>query len=46
MAGKSDGWDVREVDAILERTVKRIERLNRVLTVAVVVEALALVIFL
>ena len=30
----------------LEQTLRRIERLNRILTVVVVVEALALVIFL
>lgn len=35
-----------EVDDTLERAVRRIERLNRILTVAVVVEAVALVIFL
>jgi hypothetical protein len=34
------------MDNTLEQTVKRIERLNRILTAAVVVEALALVIFL
>ena len=34
------------MDNTLEQTIKRIERLNRILTVAVVVEALALVIFL
>ena len=36
----------KEMDSTLEQTVKRIERLNRILTAAVVVEALALVIFL
>jgi hypothetical protein len=36
----------KEVDNTLEQTIKRIERLNRILTVAVVVEAIALVIFL
>ena len=30
----------------LEQTIKRIERLNRILTVAVIAEALALLIFL
>ena len=34
------------MDNTLEQTIKRIERLNRILTVAVVVEAIALVIFL
>jgi hypothetical protein len=38
------GW--KELDNTLEQTVKRIERLNRILTAAVVVEALVLVIFL
>lgn len=32
------------MDSTLEQTVKRIERLNRILTVAVVVEAFVLVI--
>jgi hypothetical protein len=36
----------KEVDSTLEKTVKRIERLNRILTAAVILEALALVIFL
>jgi hypothetical protein len=35
-----------EVDNSLEQTVKRIERLNRILTAAVVAEALALLLFL
>jgi CHASE3 domain sensor protein len=35
-----------KMDNTLEQTVKRIERLNRILTVAVVVEALVLVLFL
>ena len=34
------------MDSTLEQTVKRIERLNRILTVAVVVEAFVLVILL
>jgi hypothetical protein len=37
---------VEKVDSTLEQTVKRIERLNRILTVAVVVEAVSLVLFL
>ena len=37
----------KEVDnTSLEKTIKRIERINRFLTVAVVVEALVLVLFL
>jgi hypothetical protein len=35
-----------KVDSTLEQTVKRIERLNRILTVAVVIEAIVLVFFL
>ena len=34
------------IEQTLEETVKRIERLNRILTVAVIIEALSLVIFL
>jgi hypothetical protein len=34
------------VDNTLEQTVKRIERLNRILTVAVIVEAFVLLILL
>lgn len=34
------------MDSSLEQTVKRIERLNRILTVAVIVEAFVLVILL
>ncbi len=49
---KKRGWKgvAKELDdnieQTLEQTIKRIERLNRILTVAVVVEAIALVIFL
>jgi hypothetical protein len=35
-----------EMEDSLEQTIKRIERLNRFLTVAVIAEALALLIFL
>ena len=35
-----------EVDSTLKQTVERIERLNRILTAAVVVEAFVLVILL
>jgi hypothetical protein len=34
------------VDSTLEQTVKRIERLNRILTAAVVVEAFVLVVIM
>jgi hypothetical protein len=45
--GKCQKGVGKEVDnAALEKTIKRIERINRFLTVAVVVEALVLVLFL
>jgi|GEM_PF-5782115 hypothetical protein len=34
------------MDSTLEQTVKRIERLNKILTVAVIVEILVLLLFL
>lgn len=34
------------MDSTLEQTVKRIERLNKILTVAVIVELLVLLLFL
>ena len=34
------------MDSTLEQTVKRIERLNKILTVAVIVELLILILFL
>jgi hypothetical protein len=34
------------MDSTLEQTVKRIERLNKILTVAVIVELLVLILFL
>lgn len=37
---------MEEIDSTLEQTVKRIERLNRILTVAVAIEAFILVILL
>jgi hypothetical protein len=36
----------KEMDSTLEQTVKRIERLNKILTVAVIVELLVLILFL
>jgi hypothetical protein len=34
------------MDSTLEQTVKRIERLNKILTVAVIVELLVLILFI
>ncbi len=34
------------MDSALEQTVKRIERLNRILWIAVIVEAITLILFL
>jgi hypothetical protein len=39
-------WGGKEMDSTLEQTVKRIERLNKILTVAVIVELLVLILFL
>jgi hypothetical protein len=36
----------KEMDSTLEQTVKRIERLNKILTVAVIVELLVLILFI
>jgi cell division protein FtsL len=36
----------KEMDSTLEQTVKRIERLNKILTVTVIVELLVLILFL